>query len=111
MSFWRFWLRLVIFNSFGLAVMALNISYTVPTQCDALTVSWIGGQPPFRLMVISVSHAPDQEEGSFPDVFLGIECRVFIRHSRKCFQCYERLMVFHVSSHRCTRRENDHSCI
>ncbi|KAH7913021.1 hypothetical protein BJ138DRAFT_1003301 [Hygrophoropsis aurantiaca] len=48
------------FTSLGLISLAHAFSVTVsqPTQCDDLTVSWTGGQPPFEILLTPVYNYP-----------------------------------------------------
>ncbi|KAF9264400.1 hypothetical protein L218DRAFT_241665 [Marasmius fiardii PR-910] len=45
----------MLFLGFTLPVLVRTFTFTVdtqPSQCDLLSISWAGGQPPFRLIVV-----------------------------------------------------------
>lgn len=49
---------IVVWSSFQIAAHAFFFTVGSPTQCDALTVSWTGGTPPFQLLITPVFGVP-----------------------------------------------------
>lgn len=42
---------LSVLAALQLQVAAFSFAFTAPTQCENLTVTWMGGTAPFRLLV------------------------------------------------------------